>query len=61
MDVYVREKWTGFEPREFGKSGAKRNRKLKLVKGSKKREDREGNLTEGEIFKQWVWIKKVLP
>lgn len=43
MDVYVREKRTGFGPRDLGKFGAKRNRKLKLVKGSKKGEDREGN------------------
>lgn len=50
MNVNLREKWIGIEPRELGKSSAKRNRKLKLIKGTKKQEktEKETNLIEGE-------------
>lgn len=37
----LREKCIGIEPRELGRSSAKRNRKLKLIKGPKKKEKTE--------------------
>lgn len=40
-DVNLREKCIGIEPRELGRSSAKRNRKLKLIKGTKKKEKTE--------------------
>lgn len=45
----LREKCIGIEPRELGRSSAKRNRKLKLIKGTKKRRQRRKQTVEGEI------------